>query len=403
MFLVNIHDLFYLRDSKKRRMVNDVAILNVPPSAREFPSAPQNSGIYKTENRSALISILFGTEFHYRHDWWYLGMEPWQRQCGDCLCHFKYNREDTGKYDAILFEYSNQLVYSGKLNLSYTYTPHQYWILYNHEAHNNNYRLYNKLRSDVFNLSATYSRDADITLKYGECSHRTNSTFKSGDINFAANKTGLVVWHVSKCKTLSNRLEYVNNLRKFIPVDTNGLCGSNRTREFTQGNITFGKPVTNEALKNINNYKFYLSFENTYCKDYITEKVYKILRDDVRVVPVVRGAGPYKDFLPAGSYIDAANFRNAKSLAKFLHVLDKNDTMYNEYFKPREKFKCDNLFGNTHSWPCAICKKIWELKKSGRRETLSQKDIDDVFLPSYTCKLPETMNSIMSHVKHRSF
>ena len=42
-------------------------------------------------------------------------------------------------------------------------------------------------------------------------------------------------------------------------------------------------------------YKFYLSFENSLCVDYITEKLWRILY--FNVVPVVLGAADYSQFV----------------------------------------------------------------------------------------------------------
>jgi alpha-1,3-fucosyltransferase len=61
-------------------------------------------------------------------------------------------------------------------------------------------------------------------------------------------------------------------------------------------------------------YKFYLSFENTVCPDYVTEKLFKILAHDV--VPVVYGGADYTQQAPPISYIDARKFK-PKDLAGF--------------------------------------------------------------------------------------
>ena len=50
------------------------------------------------------------------------------------------------------------------------------------------------------------------------------------------------------------------------------------------------------------NYKFYLSFENSLCVDYITEKFWKVLAYDV--VPVVMGDGNYSRDAPPKSFIN---------------------------------------------------------------------------------------------------
>ncbi|ELU05287.1 hypothetical protein CAPTEDRAFT_81669, partial [Capitella teleta] len=77
-------------------------------------------------------------------------------------------------------------------------------------------------------------------------------------------------------------------------------------------------------------YKFYLSFENAFCSHYVTEKFHRIIAM-VDVVPVVMGAADYVNILPEGSYIDIRDFKSPQELAKYLLVLDKNDTLYNQY------------------------------------------------------------------------
>ena len=63
-------------------------------------------------------------------------------------------------------------------------------------------------------------------------------------------------------------------------------------------------------------YKFYLSFENSICEDYVTEKVWKILQ--LHVVPIVLGGADYKDILPPHSYIDVRDFAIDVPLQQFI-------------------------------------------------------------------------------------
>ena len=47
------------------------------------------------------------------------------------------------------------------------------------------------------------------------------------------------------------------------------------------------------------------------------------------------GAAPedYARAAPPHSFIHVDDFESAKDLAEYLHVLDKNDALYNEYFQ----------------------------------------------------------------------
>ena len=77
-------------------------------------------------------------------------------------------------------------------------------------------------------------------------------------------------------------------------------------------------------------YKFYLSFENSLCTYYVTEKFFQILNRNL--VPVVYGAADYSRIAPPNSYIDARQFKGPKQLADYLMALDANDALYNDYF-----------------------------------------------------------------------
>ncbi len=47
----------------------------------------------------------------------------------------------------------------------------------------------------------------------------------------------------------------------------------------------------------LNNYKFYLAFENGLCENYVTEKCFKALVPGTYTVPIVLGHASYQDLL----------------------------------------------------------------------------------------------------------
>ncbi|EUB56139.1 Glycoprotein 3-alpha-L-fucosyltransferase A [Echinococcus granulosus] len=84
-------------------------------------------------------------------------------------------------------------------------------------------------------------------------------------------------------------------------------------------------------------YKFYLAFENSNCRYYITEKVtVNALRNGM--VPIVLGAykEDYESVLPPYSYINVDDFKSISELVQYLLYLDRNDTAYAEYFAWKE-------------------------------------------------------------------
>lgn len=66
---------------------------------------------------------------------------------------------------------------------------------------------------------------------------------------------------------------------------------------------------------------FYLAFENSVCKDYITEKVYSRLGE---FLPIVLKRSILKDVLPDKAFIAADDFNSPKQLAGYLNYLKKN-------------------------------------------------------------------------------
>jgi hypothetical protein len=74
---------------------------------------------------------------------------------------------------------------------------------------------------------------------------------------------------------------YIEQLNKYAQVDVYGRCGKPCP---PNSKYDCKKLISDE-------YKFYLSFENSICKDYITEKFFNIL--NYNIIPVVLGGGNY--------------------------------------------------------------------------------------------------------------
>jgi len=220
--------------------------------------------------------------------------------------------------------------------------PNQVKVFSNLESAGN----FPKAVSDIkihANWSETYRVDSVLVAPYERFTPYSKFTElpKIPIRNFAKGKTKRVAWFVSNCKAKNNRFEYVKELQKYITVDIYGGCGKLKCKRTNKG--CFKMLQTD--------YKFYLSFENTNCKDYITEKLYwNAYQNDV--VPIVMGAHPndYKRVAPPRSYIHVDMFHSAKQLAEYLKFLDKNDDLYNSYFL----WKNTGDFINTKSL-CRLC------------------------------------------------
>ncbi len=204
----------------------------------------------------------------------------------------------------------------------------QIFAFYNFEAPIRTKNL--KLHADVFNLTMTYRTDSDIVIPYWYYKKRpasepyvplTPAQLKS--------KNKMAVWFFSSCVKGGNiRWQYVMELRKYIDIDIYGKCG----------NLSCPKDQHLECMKMAeSNYKFYLSFENANCRDYMTEKVYNPL--SINIVGIVMGGVDYHSkALPPHSVIDVSMFKNPRSLAEYLNYLDKSDDEYLKYFEWKKEY-----------------------------------------------------------------
>ena len=135
----------------------------------------------------------------------------------------------------------------------------------------------------VFNFTADYQVESEFGINY-ESQKRflwgLNRTFNDSH-DYSRNKTGFMSALISNCAAWHNkRMEYINNLKKYVDVTVYGACG-----------IPCPKDIDDCRMFIASKYKFYFAFENCNCKDYITEKFFQFLRLDI--VLVVYGGGNY--------------------------------------------------------------------------------------------------------------
>lgn len=283
-------------------------------------------------NFKASKTILLWTTFFGSSDY----LPKLSSVCPVPKCSITSNRDYLNKSDALIFHLRD---------LSLGDMPHyrnskQVWILLHHEAPPNTPVILNQLNG-IFNWTATYRFDSEIIL---------TPRVKKLDVpkvastkNYAKDKSKLIAWFVSNCETSGKRERFVKELQKNIPVDIYGSCGP----------LTCLPKMSDECFTKISSkYRFYLSFENSICKDYVTEKFFYALNADI--VPIVFGGANYSFVAPPFSYIDALAFKSPKDLANYLFKVAKDEKLYNSYFEWK---KTHEIRGDAH-YSCEICKKL---------------------------------------------
>ena len=140
-------------------------------------------------------------------------------------------------------------------------------------------------------------------------------------------KTKFAIALVSDCKTKSKREIYLQHLVDYLGADRINLYGD-CYKKF---------PRTEDALKLIFQYKFFLSFENTIQNGYVTEKLF--FQMGMPPIPVYYGTEHSPNITTIPSYIKVSDYKTPKALAKHLLHLDQNDEEYNKYHEWRKNPK----------------------------------------------------------------
>lgn len=246
-------------------------------SQKQSPNSGQDT-IWNTNNGDRILEqisrgeLLATAQVRMQNIWlewapsvWNLkaGVETFQ-ECSVSNCNIvQRSDEDDVLIDARLFTQSVtflQLPYLESLNKTST----EIWIIHALESPTAPFTFHGL--ENIFNWTATYRSDSTLSVPYAKwVPHDKEGHISTPDINYAVNKTKLVAIFVSNCDTSNNRHEYVEELSKYIRVDIYGECGNLKCLK-SENDKCFN------VLKR--DYKFYLAFENSNCRDYITEKFY---------------------------------------------------------------------------------------------------------------------------------
>ncbi|XP_028991083.1 alpha-(1,3)-fucosyltransferase 7 [Betta splendens] len=191
----------------------------------------------------------------------------------------------------------------------------QHWVWMSLEPPDNSANL--EGLNGLFNWTMSYRRDADIPIPYGE----TVPGGAAQPMHAAPNRSCLVSWVISKYRPQQSRARVYQDLKKHIGIEVYGRWNN--------------KPLSRrKLLPTIAKCLFYLSFENSEVKDYISEKLWRNAFQ-AGVVPVVLGPSraTYEALAPPHSFIHVSDFSSAAALAAHLQRVAADGGAYDAYLQ----------------------------------------------------------------------
>ncbi|XP_066914333.1 3-galactosyl-N-acetylglucosaminide 4-alpha-L-fucosyltransferase FUT3-like [Clytia hemisphaerica] len=215
----------------------------------------------------------------------------------------------------------------------------------------------------VFNWTGSYRRDSDIWTPHFVVRPRAKDDPSIGKVDYAKDKDKMIIAIISNdCK--SYRTQFIKKLKQYIPIDVYGQC----KKEFDPSlpDCRFGYEDCKELQSR---YKFTLSLENAYCKDYVTEKFYMngLSRGNVPIV-LNRATMSDPEVAPPGSYINILDFENLEVLADYLKKLAQNDKEYNKFHEWRQNYKL-----RSKNRMCTTCEALWKREEEPLRKAILAK------------------------------
>lgn len=242
------------------------------------------------------------------------------------------------------------------------------WNLIHEESPMNNYMLSHAAFVELFNFTATFRRESDYPLTsqniYSLKYLTDRKPVSTEDKNRKIREQGYapVLYIQSHSNVASDRDTYVQQLMKYVAVDSYGKCLHNKDlpESMRTAEDSF---EAEEFLDFIAHYKFHIAFENAICRDYMTEKLMRALH--VGSIPIYLGSPVVQDWMPNNnSVIVAQDFESPEDLANYIHFLNENDKKYEEFLKHKLSGGITNSFLVNH-----LRERKWQSHPSGSPES----------------------------------
>ena len=359
-----------------------------PPRPQEIRSPPVDSYLVRYKNnyweqekvkKILIYTPVFGT--------WPVA-EDIEKSMNGCTfedvhgkCEVTTNRSEIAGSAAVVFHASDYWGLAETEIPKYRH-PKQAWVFLSQEA---NPSMSGPLPNHTFNWTMSYRRDSTFRIPYGGPYVKKSPEELKRDyittIDYFSEKTKFAVIQVSNCRDTARRYRIIHELSKYIDIEQFGKCSGNVLCEL-------GKVSFEECTNRLKHYKFYLAFENTYCRDYITEKYWQSQLNRHQI-PVVAFSNATTQLLPPHSYINIFDFPSLKAVADKLMEVASNKTLYNSFFEWQNSYK-----GVGRNAYCVMCEYLHSNRTAQSVDLETWMKHDTCSLPSVSCTVVLLSNCI---------
>lgn len=295
------------------------------------------------------------------------------RLLDNCLyknCFFTCNRQRFEEADALLFHETDlthnlkELINNGDTTelakekiLNFKQNPSQLLILWNDEP-----RPVPDYYNDIeFNWTISFHASSEASYCAYGCYKKLDASlseqhFKQFVKEEFKKRKNQCVWFVSNCGA-KFRINYAIEFADNFPLFVHGKCNEmlkkigSKHMKFNDAKCNRNGKCEDESL--LFN-KFYLSFENHNCSDYITEKFWRSLSKNLIPIVAVPNKEYYEKVAPPHSFIHMSDFNyDFKKLAHHLTIISTNLDLYEKYMQWKKDYKA--LFTSNDLEPIRFC------------------------------------------------
>lgn len=310
------------------------------------------------------------TQLHYDHRHssssrtkiLYAATDLWQGQLwqdvldsSDCpfTCRVVNSTDFHGVEEADVVIFALDYIHDRYPSMNQQARQQQYWFVMSYESSAYSFNHFPANMDGKFNGVMAYRRRSAVYYPWGKTIPLQHHATLGAEINFAENKTKGAFAYISNCDSMDyNRMDVVKKLSKYIDIDIFGKCGNKNPpcENLKKG----GNPECEAQMHKP--YRFFIAFENSLCKDYITEKFWDRLQSKSLFIPVAMGGLTLEDYTavaPLDSFLHLYNFTSVDALGIYLNKLVHDNSKYNGYHRWRNHYEIDT---KRNMGACDLCK-----------------------------------------------